>query len=278
MTQIDTRYLDPVLTPQHADLIDNPKERTRLLDQIEINESGAIGDSLMSRTGRVLGRQLATGQRLIYESDIETDFDARLKMAWHSVGEPTIYQVTTDDDEELADDIRRLFLSHSLRTGGATLFAGWRQTVVALVPDEGASEWKIFRSHPIDTIPIHWTRAVTVLDAYGTYAQWVNDLAMSAGYSHGDTRLGIIIQAWLLREAADAQLEQARHALKLGLARHARRLKKKDPSTLSIAELARSLYTDRANLSRVIRAAEIDPEVAAVGSGDIQQMLARMVE
>jgi hypothetical protein len=64
-----------------------------------------------------------------------------------------------------------------------------------------------------------------------------------------------------MREAADAELAQARTTLTLSLGAHARRLKGSGGSGVGIAELARSLYTDRPNLSKIIKAAESDSRI-----------------
>jgi hypothetical protein len=82
-----------------------------------------------------------------------------------------------------------------------------------------------------------------------------------------------VVSAWLMREAGEAQLQQARGSLKFGLAGYAR-----VPSDeLPIAELARSLYTDRANLTKVIKAAEKDARITgildAIASGDTDRII-----
>jgi hypothetical protein len=81
-----------------------------------------------------------------------------------------------------------------------------------------------------------------------------------------------------MREAADAELAQARTTLTLSLGAHARRLKRAGGSGVSIAELARSLYTDRPNLSKVVKVAEGDSRIRrffdAIESGDPDAFLA----
>jgi hypothetical protein len=74
-----------------------------------------------------------------------------------------------------------------------------------------------------------------------------------------------IVQAWLLREAAEAQLEQARYSLKLALGAQARvQHIGGSVQPMAMAELARSLYTDRANLTRVAKTAESDERIRPV--------------
>jgi hypothetical protein len=60
---------------------------------------------------------------------------------------------------------------------------------------------------------------------------------------------------------ADAELAPAPATLNFSLGAHARRLKRFGGPGVSIAELARSLYTDRPNLSKIIRAAGRDLSV-----------------
>lgn len=106
------------------------------------------------------------------------------------------------------------------------------------------------------------------------YAEWVGDLAAEFGTTDEKLTAGIdtpnieplvtpqIVQSWLLKEAAEAQLSQARHSLKLGLGAHLRFQEvATDRPTISMAELARSLHTDRSNLSRAAKLAAADAEV-----------------
>lgn len=74
-----------------------------------------------------------------------------------------------------------------------------------------------------------------------------------------------IAQAWLLRETADATLEQTRVSLKFSLAGFTRLLELSGTdSRASVAELARSLQTDRPNLTRMIKTAEKDARIAEI--------------
>jgi hypothetical protein len=292
MTQIDFRYLDPVLAPKHASLVDAPDEHARLLAAIDEDETSAEAlAGMISRQGRVGAWRLATGERVIYEGEIEIDYDGGLVNGWTPVGKPRAYLVRSDNEAEIFRDVCRLFLAHGLRTGAASRFAGWRARVVALIPEEvGAKESKIIRTTADGGIEA--THTYNVLDAYGTYAGWVHQLAMEFGstdealakagpWTPGNADEGPvsnIAQAWLMREAADAELAQARTTLTLSLGAHARRLKISGGSGLSIAELARSLYTDRPNLSKIIKAAESDSRTRrwfdALESGDPDAVLA----
>ncbi|WP_431894350.1 hypothetical protein [Micromonospora haikouensis] len=290
MTHLDTRHVDPVLTPKHATLVDDDTERARLMSQVDQEDEPDGIAGLISQKGRVLAWHLSSGERVIYEGEIKVHRNGQLVEGWEPIGAPRLYRATTDDHGAIAEDVTRLFLAHSIRTGAASRYAGWRERIVAMIPEEvGAKESKIIRT----TVNggIDWTHTYDVLDAYATYARWVNELAIEFGSS--DELLAMkerresapdeggmirkIVQAWLLREAADAQLVQARHSLKFSLAGHARMLKEDHPG-MSIAELARSLYTDRPNLSKVVKAAERDSEITkyldAIQSGDTKKILA----
>src|SRR6185503_3222755 len=96
----------------------------------------------------------------------------------------------------------------------ASQFCGWRDRVVAIVPEEvGPKESKIIRTLAGGGIEVVHT--YNVLDAYGTYARWVTDLALE--YGSGDDAIASdtpqppgmarpVVSAWLMREAGEAQL------------------------------------------------------------------------
>ncbi|MEU7845967.1 hypothetical protein AB0B74_07480 [Micromonospora parva] len=277
MTRFDLRHLAGPLTPRHATPVDDPAERHRLAAMVDTDTSEYIA-GFISQTGRVLGEVVKSGETVLYESDIALDEDGD----W-TPGDPSLmWRVAAGTPrEEVYDDTARVFLAQSLRTGAASQFSGWRDRVVAIVPEEvGPKESKIIRTLAGGGIEVVHT--YNVLDAYGTYARWVTDLALE--YGSGDEAIAAdtpqppgmarpVVSAWLMREAGEAQLQQARHSLKFGLAGYAR-----VPSEeLPIAELARSLYTDRANLTKVIKAAEKDARITgildAIASGDRDRII-----
>lgn len=279
MARVDLRYLDPVLTPRLAVLVEDPIERRRLVEVVEQADDDVICGYL-SEVGRVLAVKLPTGGSVIYEGEIVLDDG----FSWEPTGQPRVYRLDTDDAGEALADARKMFLAHSLRRGGVRLLAGWRSRIVALVPEEvGPKEAKIFRT--LVDGSIEETHTYNVLDAFGTYASWLNDLALEFGSTDAALERSVpaawsperqavaevrsMVQAWLMREAADAELAQARYTLKLALGAHAHLLKLadrapggRDVPRLPIAELARSLYTDRPNLNRIVKAAERDGELA----------------
>jgi hypothetical protein len=237
----------------------------------EDEETTDVIAGYISEKGRVLAWQTATGERVLYEASISVGDD----LDWVQTGTPRIYRLETDDPKAIAADAGRLFLSQSLSNGAARSVAGWRDRVVALIPEEvGAKESKIMRTLPGGAIDV--THTYNVLDAYSKYSKWVRELAAEFGGTDEKLAAGIktpdvapfphvaagIAQAWLLREAADAELQQARHSLKVGLAAFSRfgSMPDADPGA-SLAELARSLHTDRPNLTRAIKAAEGDRTV-----------------
>jgi hypothetical protein len=253
-------------------MVDDPAERDRLAVALDAADDDYDYICVyISEAGRVLGCKLNTGERVIYEGEIQVRARGE---GWDPIGEPRLYRVTARRNREHDADARRLFLTHSFAHGSVRAFTGWRERVVALIPEEvGAKEAKVMRTLANGHIEV--THTYNVLDAYGTYAGWVHDLAMEFGStdevivgSAGRPRRpsdeqGVrhIIQAWLMRDAAEAELAQARHSLKFGLGAHARMLRMPGGPALSIAELARSLYTDRANLARVINAADRDARI-----------------
>jgi hypothetical protein len=278
MTHPDGVHLTSTLTPRHAALVTDEDEHARLeaSESVIGDDSSAELSGWLSETGRVLAWKMPSGERIILEGEIKIDRRGRVVEGWEPAGTPRIYRVTAGDDDATRDDVRRLFLAHSIRTGAARRFTGWRERIVAMIPEEvGAKETNILRTTADGQIEA--THTYNVLDAYATYAQWVNELAFEFGSTDellmmdnarkpGPDEIEVlgIAQAWLLREAATAQLEQARHSLKFGLAGHARWLQEyPEGDRMSVAELARSLHTDRPNLSKVIKTAEADPDIQA---------------
>ena len=265
MTQDD--YL-ATLSPRHATLVTDPKEAATLAALVEEDGVEFI-DGYISEKGRVVGCAQQTGEYVLYEGDITVADD----LSWEPAGTPHIYRANTADEKEVVDDVRRLFLAQSIRNGGAYRFTGWRDRIVAFIPEEvGPKESKIMRTLRDGRVDAEHT--YNVLDACAKYAEWVNELAKEFGGT--DEAIGInrtdtgavgpmarsIVQAWLLRDAAEIQLNQARHSLRFALAGQERVFKhSNDDGRLTVAELARSLHTDRPNLTRAIKAAQNDPSI-----------------
>ncbi|GAA2725721.1 hypothetical protein [Cellulomonas aerilata] len=265
------RALAAVLALRHAVAADDSSAAAGL-PVTETDDDHQVIARYISDRGTVMAWTLPTGEQVLYSGAIEVseDFD------WTPVGTPRVYRFVNASETDVKADARRLFLAQSLKNGAARRFAGWRDRIVALIPEEvGAKESKIFRTRADGAIEI--THTYDVLDAYAKYAEWVNALAHEFGGTDDKLAAGIetpdieplnpmavkIAQAWLMREAADAALDQARHSLKFGLAGFSRLLRFYDSDGSSVAELARSLHTDRPNLSRAIKAADSDPQIAA---------------
>jgi hypothetical protein len=223
----------------------------------------------ISEKGRVVAWPQPTGEYVLYEGEVAVAHD----LSWEPAGTPRIYRANTNDEKEVVDDARRLFLAQSIRNGGAYRFTGWRDRIVAFIPEEvGPKESKIMRTLRDGRIDVEHT--YNVLDACAKYAEWVNDLAKEfggtdevIGIDRADTReagpmVRSIVQAWLLRDAAEIQLSQARHSLRFALAGQERIFKESnEDGRLTVSELARSLHTDRPNLTRAIKAAQNDPGI-----------------
>jgi hypothetical protein len=274
--QQDLRYLEPLLTPSHAKLVTDPAESDELARLCHESENEHI-PGYISERGRVFALSLGRRGRFIYEGEITVDAD----YDWEPSGTPRVWKLSTTDKDLIVQDVRGLFLAQSLQLDAMRCFTGWRDRVVALIPEEvGPKEAKIFWTTAEGKIAA--THTYRVMDAYATYAERVNDLAAEFGGSDKalhdrmawpeETRqetggmVTNIIQTWLLRGAAQAQLDQARGSLKLSLGSHSRHLQMRHdgPQPMALAELARSLYTDRPNLTRVAKAAESDPEIGRI--------------
>ncbi|MEV6648939.1 hypothetical protein [Amycolatopsis sp. NPDC051371] len=143
-------------------------------------------------------------------------------------------------------DARRILLGSVIDRDVFSQAAGWDTEVVVLA--RGVDAFTIFRTHADDRVEM--TVVEDVLWAYAQYAEAVDALATDLA-SHDRMRevppmTPKIIDAWLRRESAQALAGQARVSLEGAL-----RIFSRQPS-MSVAELARSLHTDRGNLSRMI--------------------------
>jgi hypothetical protein len=262
MARIDMRYLRQTLALRHATMVEDGRELARL-----VKTEGAAGPPVygcISRRGRVVGYHLPTGESVLREDEIEVHVDARGGIDWEPAGDPRVYRVDADDEGVVADG-RRLFLAQSLRLGAVDRLAGWRGRVVALVPEEvGPKESNVIRTLADGRIEVRHT--YHSFDASAQYAEWVHSLAME--FSGTDEAIGArpepsafealgvsrIVQAWLVREANEAEREHARFQLEVHLGAHAMMAQTVSQCPMTVAELARSLYTDRPNLTRLAKA------------------------
>jgi hypothetical protein len=162
---------------------------------------------------------------------------------------------------ETCQDGRRRLLGLLLGSAALRRVAGWETDAVVL---GRGYDYYILRTHREGTIDLSY--AEQPLDAYALYARLVTELAEELVPPDGPHRLSKIspllpgtIRAWLYRAASEAIGDQARVTAGLGLkglvkagdlSRNARH-----PARMSLSELACSLHTDRARLSRAISAA-----------------------
>ena len=155
LTRVDFRYLADLLTPRHAATVDDPGERNRLAGLVDSDTSECIA-GFISQTGRVLGEAVESGETVLYESDITVDADGD----WEPGTPSRVWMVTAGTRrEDIFDDTARLFLAQSLHTGAASQFCGWRDRVVAIVPEEvGPKESKIIRTLAGGDIEVVHTR------------------------------------------------------------------------------------------------------------------------
>jgi hypothetical protein len=281
MTQLDMRYLEDVVRLRNTVPADETDAADILAQFAAADAAVDVTDDDTPRpeiiTARItqrsqfVGARLPDGRLVVWVRDIvpvdtpESTFES---------DDPGIAYVCDGDEDALLEDINRIWLRRSLADGAYRHFAGWRHLIVALIPEEvGAKESKVARTNLDGEIEI--THTYNVLDAYGTYAAWLTELAL--GFGSGDDAIGFdrdlgldgmtrsVVSAWLHREAATVQAAQARHSLQFtlaGLELIHRRGGEGAASMPSIAELARSFYTDRGNLSKVIAASKRDPEIS----------------
>ena len=278
MTQRDLRYLESVLALRSSHRVADRAEADGLLHAIDDPEAHHLAN-LITRRSRFAGARVADGKGVMWTSRIRPNPNAGYdEDSYTYVGRTTVYRVDGDDDA-VADEVARLYLRDSLQNGADSQFAGWRGRIVAIIPEEvGPKESKVVRTTADGRIEI--CHRYNVLESYGLFAQWLTELALEldeyggvaselAHEGGGGGLVEKIVAAWLQREAASVQLAQARHSLKFALGGHARVQRMLEQSVddrpqVSTAELARSLYTDRANLSRAMAAASKDPSQAAL--------------
>lgn len=255
-----------VLALAHAHLVEDRKQAASLIEAqraLEESDKEDILSQFVSERGLVEAWRTPAGECVLCVTDIQV-VGGGYRMDAAKV--PAVFRFDTADEAEIRADSQRAFLAHSIDSGATRRFAGWRDRVVALIPEEvGLKEANIFRTRSDGSI--QRTHTYNALDAVTQYAKWVGELADEFGSTDEKYVAGIetpnvsglytpqVVQAWLVREAAEAELAQARTSLKGYLAIPSHLL------GMSVAELARSLHTDRPNLSRVIKAAAADPEL-----------------
>ncbi|MFD2422396.1 hypothetical protein [Amycolatopsis pigmentata] len=151
-----------------------------------------------------------------------------------------------DSEDAAVQDARRIMLRSVINRDVFSQAVGWNAEVVVLA--RGVDAFTIFRTHP--GYRVDATVVEDVLLAYAQYAEAVdalaNDLTLYDRMREFPAMTPKIIDAWLRRESAQALAGQARVSLEGAL-----RAFSYQPS-MSVADLARSLHTDRGNLSRLI--------------------------
>lgn len=259
--------LDALLALRHAHLIDDPAQTTEIIAVHDADADEPVF-GLISEKTHVVATKVASGAYLLSRNiTVGDDYEVV------PTGVNSVYRFDTADEGEMSKDAQRLFIAQSIENGAARNFAGWRERIVVMIPEEvGAKETNIFRTTADGRIEA--THTYNVMTAYGTYAGWVHDLAeefigsdemLEAGIKAPDTTpfgpfASGIVQAWLERNMAEAVLEQARTSLKMGLGAFDMMATLTPSEGASIAELARSLHTDRANLTKVIKSAQKDKQ------------------
>jgi hypothetical protein len=163
-------------------------------------------------------------------------------------------------EQDARDDVRRLLLARTLDSSQLRAAAGWDLDVVMLVK---GYDFFTLRTHATGQIEVEVNEAP--LSAYATYGEAVRGLASEIEDAFDDAfdeqvfprsvngaLMRKIAHAWLHREAASAMLDQARHSLRVAM-EGADRIGQADKSAeINLAELARNLHTDRANLYKLM--------------------------
>ncbi len=156
--------------------------------------------------------------------------------------------------EESAADAQRALLGFAI-AGEVRWMTGWKLDVVMLLRGH---DWYIVRTRQNGAVEVE--ACEDVLPAHGYYVEACNKLARELEYGSSvirdstDSWTRKIATAFVQREAGRALAAQARHSLKVtfeGIAR-IKKLRPGSPhSQVNISELARNLYTDRPNLSKL---------------------------
>jgi hypothetical protein len=257
MTRTQGQYLDELLSPRGT-LVQDDAERQRLAEGVVTEDS--VAEPLRNYvTGhvRVAAARLTTGETVVRVDDVDDagfEDDEGVEFVNRHV------YLCHGSDEQAVDEARRLLLAETLDTQAMRRFAGWRDRVVALIRDLWG-EYKIVRT--LADGAIEMDHGYSVLDGVTIYANWVRELAQELR----DVRVGdpadfaifnLVVHPWLVKEAAEAELEQARFSLRYGIGGITRsgRIGTSADGAITISELARGLYTDRANLSRLVSSAE----------------------
>ncbi len=148
-------------------------------------------------------------------------------------------------------------------------WAGWQRDMVLLLQVTQDSS-RIFRVRE-DGRVVQTGRSEYRDEALGMFAEAVEDLAdefdeVAKGLTEQGEQTGqlagllqVVIVPWLNREAAQARLDATRHQFYWGAQETSGYIGNGPHAVITMSALARGLYTDRANLHRVIRAAAQPP-------------------
>jgi hypothetical protein len=178
-----------------------------------------------------------------------------------------------EDEKDAYQDACRLTLQWVLdsKTIEVRHLTGWQKDVVMLV--RGADFYSI-RTHYTGEIKIEGSEEIQL--AYKYFVELATDLSAEIEFK-GDmpglrenSLYGKIASAFVQREAAQALQAYARHVLSLGLD-GAASIEKLGGLKINMSQLARSLHTDRPNLTRYLgksSMADMTPEKIRAAFGE----------
>ncbi len=252
------------LSPRHVTLIGDREDLRAALPGIDPDDSRMHAYQYHTPGMYYQVSEIAKDSRLIEEClgvDVEEEFGGLTEREWN---DRTRIFYRVDGKNEAVQDVRRMFLTRSIENGAVPYLSGFRHRIVAIISEISGSmkETKVMRTD--DSGDIECIHGYNSMDALTQYATWVHALALEFGsgdeHSFGPisrecTDAGIdpgIVQAFLVREASDVLLANARHQLKMRLGGW----KMRSGENANMSELARSLHADRPNLLKLVRESE----------------------
>ncbi|OJF14553.1 hypothetical protein [Couchioplanes caeruleus] len=184
-----------------------------------------------------------------YHDEMGADLDEWPSWHFEETNELVSVRAGYTSVDEARADARRLLLKLAINSPELRFFTGWGLDAVLVVR---AQNWYTIRTKHNGTIEF-WVDEEP-LEAHGRYANKATQLAREVRNNFDipvPPGMRKVAEAFIQREAANASLLQARQSLRIileSIDRHDTDADKK----MNIAELARNLYTDRANLYKLM--------------------------
>jgi len=264
---MDLTPLLPTIRPRGRELpLEERDKAAEVIDQIDFDQDelesweaqGVAVGAFRTRLGLLVGEktfthsreQLEEAERLrrrYKEDGIDLPSDVEKIVGVGKLATVARVYDGYADDEDAVQDACRALLYRVVEDRSFSRASGWRDDVVLLI--SSANYFLVCRTHTDGRIDIEPEEHV--LDAYACYASELDELAQeltSIDRYEQDQPLppgtDNLVSAWLRKEGADALLNQSRYNLTAAM-----RIFRLNES-ISTADLARSLHTDRGNLSK----------------------------